>query len=103
MANWASTWRAAWVSFPTGLLEEAGYFTARPHEKWLLHTWSLSVEWLFYLVYPLILVLLSKLVSLKTLRVLILLATAAGFAFAVTASLLLPEAAFLSAADRAWS
>ena len=23
----------------------AGYFDAESHEKWLLHTWSLSVEW----------------------------------------------------------
>lgn len=35
---------------------EAGYFDAAAHEKWLLHTWSLSVEWQFYLVYPLILI-----------------------------------------------
>lgn len=34
---------------------EAGYFDAASHEKWLLHTWSLSVEWQFYLVLPLLL------------------------------------------------
>ena len=35
---------------------ESGYFDALASEKWLLHTWSLSVEWQFYLIYPLVLV-----------------------------------------------
>lgn len=35
--------------------QEAGYFDVASHEKWLLHTWSLSVEWQFYLILPLIL------------------------------------------------
>ena len=34
--------------------KESGYFDADAHEKWLLHTWSLSVEWQFYLLYPLL-------------------------------------------------
>lgn len=34
---------------------EAGYFDSASHEKWLLHTWSLSVEWQFYLLLPLLL------------------------------------------------
>ena len=33
----------------------AGYFDSASHEKWLLHTWSLSVEWQFYLVLPIVL------------------------------------------------
>ena len=32
--------------------QEAGYFDVASHEKWLLHTWSLSVEWQFYLILP---------------------------------------------------
>jgi peptidoglycan/LPS O-acetylase OafA/YrhL len=36
--------------------KESGYFDADAHEKWLLHTWSLSVEWQFYLLYPLLIV-----------------------------------------------
>lgn len=34
---------------------EAGYFDVASHEKWLLHTWSLSVEWQFYLLLPIVL------------------------------------------------
>jgi peptidoglycan/LPS O-acetylase OafA/YrhL len=32
--------------------QEAGYFDVASREKWLLHTWSLSVEWQFYLILP---------------------------------------------------
>lgn len=35
--------------------EGLGYFQAGKDERWLLHTWSLSVEWQFYMVYPLFL------------------------------------------------
>jgi peptidoglycan/LPS O-acetylase OafA/YrhL len=37
-----------------------GYFAAPAHDNWLLHTWSLSVEWQFYLLYPLLLLALAK-------------------------------------------
>jgi len=33
-------------------LGESGYFDTLSHDKWLLHTWSLSVEWQFYLLFP---------------------------------------------------
>lgn len=32
-----------------------GYFDAKSHLNFLLHTWSLSVEWQFYMLYPLLL------------------------------------------------
>ena len=37
------------------LVKSGDYFAAAPHENWLLHSWSLSLEWQFYLLYPLLL------------------------------------------------
>lgn len=36
---------------------QQGYFSAGIDDRWLLHTWSLSVEWQFYMIYPLIILL----------------------------------------------
>lgn len=37
-----------------------GYFAEPAHGNWFLHTWSVSVEWQFYLLYPLFLLALAK-------------------------------------------
>ncbi|MFS4430085.1 acyltransferase family protein [Chryseobacterium sp. S90] len=42
-----------------------GYFDSSSQYNFLLHSWSLSVEWQFYLIYPLILLLLRKLYTTK--------------------------------------
>ena len=39
---------------------EAGYFTAHAHGIWLMHTWSLSVEWQFYMLLPVAMLLTWK-------------------------------------------
>lgn len=81
---------------------EAGYFTANAHEKWLLHTWSLSVEWQFYLLYPLTLLALIRFVPIATLRWWVLAGCVAGFGFCVFASYQWPEPSFYLLPTRAW-
>ncbi|MEB0094391.1 acyltransferase family protein [Pseudomonas sp. CCI1.2] len=81
---------------------EAGYFAAGAHEKWLLHTWSLSVEWQFYMIYPIVLLLLSRLVTLNALRWIVLAGSVLGFLACVYMSFKWPEPAFYLLPARAW-
>jgi peptidoglycan/LPS O-acetylase OafA/YrhL len=81
---------------------ESGYFDAGSHEKWLLHTWSLSAEWQFYILYPLILFLLSKFCTIKSLKLLVLISAILGFIFCVFASFYWPDAAYFLLPTRAW-
>lgn len=83
-------------------MREAGYFDAASHEKWLLHTWSLSVEWQFYIIYPLALLALKRIFSLKTLKSLIIVATVIGFMFSVYTTYKWPSASYYLFPMRAW-
>jgi len=46
--------------------QSAGYFAEASDTNILLHTWSLSVEWQFYLIYPVILLFANKFLKSKT-------------------------------------
>lgn len=81
---------------------ESGYFEATSHEKWLLHTWSLSAEWQFYIIYPIFLVLMQKIVSLKTIKTTILVGTLFGFIFCVMATYKWPNPSYYLLPTRAW-
>lgn len=84
-------------------LAEAGYFDSASHEKWLLHTWSLSVEWQFYLLYPLLLLLLGKwLAGRRALLLAHLAALLASFALCQWLSATAPSQAFFLLQSRAW-
>ena len=41
----------------------SGYFDVSADSRWLLHTWSLSVEWQFYILFPLIVLLAVKTIN----------------------------------------
>ena len=81
---------------------EAGYFDAASHEKWLLHTWSLSVEWQFYIIYPLILVAMRKFMSINVMKLMLIVGTVLGFIFCVIASYKWPNPSYYLLPTRAW-
>ncbi|WP_159117295.1 acyltransferase family protein [Alteromonas sp. KUL150] len=95
---------AASLSFVSNMVywSESNYFNPSSNEKWLLHTWSLSVEWQFYLIYPLVLVFLNKVLSLRQLKLIILCGTILAFFFSVFVTVKSSSAAYFLLPTRAW-
>ncbi len=90
LSNW-SFWR------------ETGYFTPQMHDRWLLHSWSLSVEFQFYLIFPLVLMTIWRFWPERSM---LLKMIATGFAFSFLASILFsdrsPQASFYFLPTRIW-
>ncbi|QIO07244.1 acyltransferase family protein [Acinetobacter shaoyimingii] len=95
---------ASSVTFLSNMVywKEAGYFDAASHEKWLLHTWSLSVEWQFYILYPLVLVALCKFMSIKAMKYLLLIGTILGFILCIISTYKWPNPSYYLLPTRAW-
>lgn len=82
---------------------EVGYFDVESHNKWLLHTWSLSVEWQFYLLLPLTLVFLWRWwPSRRAMTRWVALGFAASLVASVFLTPILPSMAFYLLPTRAW-
>lgn len=82
---------------------EAGYFDVAAQSKWLLHTWSLSVEWQFYLVLPLVLIALRRLLPGRRFLLAAYWAGAVlSFALAAILAETRPSFAFYLLPTRAW-
>lgn len=83
--------------------ESSDYFSAAAHDKILLHTWSLSVEWQFYVIFPIILLIIGK---IKTNRKILNLAILFGFIISLTLSYKISQVshttAFYMIHTRAW-
>ena len=94
---------AGGASFIANLIfwDEAGYFDARAHAKPLLHLWSLGVEEQFYLVWPLLAILLWRWLPRHQWRVVVGMALA-SFALNIAIKGYMPEAAFYSPLTRLW-
>jgi peptidoglycan/LPS O-acetylase OafA/YrhL len=82
--------------------KESGYFDPSSSSKWLLHTWSLSVEWQFYILYPIALVILRKVMPLKWIPLLLLVATFFILIASVFISLRWPNPSYYLLPIRSW-
>ena len=81
---------------------ETGYFSQAAKENWLLHTWSLSVEWQFYILYPLLLSILYKTLGYKKIKIVIAILTVTAFLFSILISNKMPSASYFLLPTRAW-
>lgn len=93
------------ISFTSNIkfFKEAGYFDANSFDKWLLHTWSLPVEWQFYILLPLTLILLWKLKPSRPFIILALVvACLVSFVLSIYASQHNASSAFYLLRNRAW-
>lgn len=82
--------------------DSSAYFTLQSKENWLLHTWSLSVEWQFYIVFPIFMLALRWLCSASVTRVLVVVAALVSLGLSVYISPRWPNVAFYTAPTRAW-
>ncbi|EPT8948971.1 acyltransferase family protein [Cronobacter malonaticus] len=81
---------------------ESGYFDVDSLEKFLLHTWSLSVEWQFYLIYPLIISVIYFLGKQKSLALAITTLFISSFIVSVVITKKSPSQAYFMIYTRAW-
>jgi peptidoglycan/LPS O-acetylase OafA/YrhL len=77
-----------------------GYFDTG--DNFLLHTWTLSTEWQFYIIYPLVLVVMRKFMSVKTMKKIVLFGMILGFIFGAIATYKWPTPSYYLLPMRAW-
>jgi peptidoglycan/LPS O-acetylase OafA/YrhL len=81
---------------------ETGYFDPGLDQKWLLHSWTLSLEWQFYLLYPLVLPLLVRFFAPSRLPLLLAAAGLLSLACMLVLSRTAPAAGFYLLPPRGW-
>lgn len=79
-----------------------GYFDTAEHTKWLLHTWSLSVEWQFYIFFPVIIIALKKYLSFTNLKRVVAGLFLASFIYCIYATYKDSKTAYFMLTSRAW-
>lgn len=82
------------------LLHQSGYFAAQSSTKPLLHTWSLGIEEQFYVLFPLLLLVLAR--RPRVIAWLLAALAALSLASCIWATKWSPDAAFFEPQYRAW-
>lgn len=79
------------------------YFSTNAHEIPLLHTWSLSVEWQFYILFPIVLLIIKRLFNSEIkIKYFIVLITLLSLLFSIYISKNNPTLSFFLLPSRAW-
>ena len=82
--------------------KEVSYFDIASHENWLLHTWSLSVEWQFYIAYPVVILCLRRILPTAKIKYVLLICAAVSLLLGVYGAEKWPTNAFYLLPTRAW-
>lgn len=82
--------------------KENDYFDVSSTYKLLLHTWSLSVEWQFYLIYPAILLILKRFTKIQTLKIFILVLLFISLTLSIYITYKNPTNGYFQFYTRAW-
>jgi len=93
------------LTFTSNILfwRSAGYFDVAAHEKWLLHTWSLGIEFQFYVLFPIYVILLWKMrPKTSTITWGLVFALAVSLALSIGVSSIKPAASFYLLPTRGW-
>ena len=95
---------AASLTFVSNIVfwRESGYFDQAAETKWLLHTWSLSVEWQFYVLYPLVLLAARRFLGKRGTVAMLWLGFLLSLALSVVVTAWRPSIAFYLLPTRAW-
>lgn len=95
---------AASVGFYSNILYllQSSYFALSSEENWLLHTWSLSVEWQFYMLYPVFLIAAKNFRDGRALAPLLIGATLLSFGVCIWMSHIRGAWAFYLLPFRSW-
>ncbi|AWM80709.1 acyltransferase [Gammaproteobacteria bacterium ESL0073] len=82
--------------------QEGDYFALPAQDNWLLHTWSLSVEWQFYIIYPAIILLLNRFLTKALTKSILIICALASFGLSVIYTPIDATSAFYLLPTRAW-
>ena len=83
--------------------KHSGYFDSAANNNVFLHTWSLSVEWQFYLIYPLVIALFLRFSCNKKILATIFIAALLAFTFlSIWTTYRAPVASFFLLPTRTW-
>lgn len=81
---------------------QSSYFGAEAHSNWLLHTWSLSVEWQFYLVYPIIILAATRIKDAFIAKILVISIMIISLACSIFLTARWPTMSFYLLITRSW-